>query len=59
MDEIAANAIARLTAIPIKETYGRTEIAALLDGDFEELSCVAGSSWLYPRTAWRPSCATN
>jgi hypothetical protein len=36
MDEIAANAIARLTAIPVKETYGRTDIAALLEGDFEE-----------------------
>ena len=38
MDEIAANAITRLTAIPVKETYGRMDIAALLDegGDFEE-----------------------
>jgi DpnII restriction endonuclease len=36
MDEIAANAIARLTAIPVKEMYGRTDIAALLEGDFEE-----------------------
>jgi hypothetical protein len=36
MDEIAANAIARLTAIPVKENYGRTDVAALLEGDFEE-----------------------
>jgi DpnII restriction endonuclease len=36
MDEIAANAIARLTAIPVRDSYSRSDIAALLEGDFEE-----------------------
>lgn len=36
MDETAANAIARLTEIPRKESYGRGDMAELLDGDFEE-----------------------
>lgn len=36
MDEIAANAIARLTAIPKKGIYKRADVAALLDADFEE-----------------------
>ena len=36
MDETAANAIARLSAIPPKDTYGRADIAALLEGNFDE-----------------------
>lgn len=36
MDETAASAIARLTDLPKKDSYDRTDIAALLNGDFEE-----------------------
>lgn len=36
MDETAASAIARLTDIARKKSYGRADIAALLDGNFEE-----------------------
>lgn len=36
MDEIAASAIARLTAIPKKAIYKRSDLATLLDDDFEE-----------------------
>lgn len=36
MDETAAKAIARLTDLPKKDSYDRADIAALLDGDFEE-----------------------
>lgn len=36
MDETAASTIARLTDLPKKDSYGRADIAALLDGDFEE-----------------------
>jgi hypothetical protein len=36
MDETAANAIARLAAIPAKDSYGRVEIAELLEGNFDE-----------------------
>ena len=36
MDETAASAIARLTDIPQKESYGRLDMAALLDENFEE-----------------------
>jgi len=36
MDEMAAHTIARLIAIPRKESYGREDIAALLDDEFEE-----------------------
>lgn len=36
MDETAASAIARLTAIPKKAIYARDDIAQLLDSDFEE-----------------------
>jgi len=36
MDEIAASAIARLAAISPKESYGRADIAELLEGNFEE-----------------------
>jgi hypothetical protein len=41
MDETAANTIARLTDLPKKESYGRPDMAALLDDDFEEgILCV-------------------
>jgi hypothetical protein len=36
MDDVASSAIARLSAIPKKERYDRTDIAALLDQDFDE-----------------------
>jgi hypothetical protein len=36
MDEVAASAIARLTDLRKKETYGRADLAALLNGDFNE-----------------------
>lgn len=36
MDEVAASAIARLTALPKKGIYNRSDVAALLDDDFEE-----------------------
>jgi hypothetical protein len=36
MDIKAAGAIAKLTAIETKKSYGRTDIAALLDDNFEE-----------------------
>jgi hypothetical protein len=36
MDETATNAIAKLAAIPSKDAYGRADIAALLEGNFEE-----------------------
>lgn len=36
MDETAANAIAALTALPKKEAYGRDDVAALLEEDFEQ-----------------------
>jgi len=36
MDDTAASAIARLTDIPKKESYSRSDVAALLDGDFDE-----------------------
>lgn len=36
MDETAASAIARLTDLPKKNSYDRTDIASLLNGDFEE-----------------------
>ncbi len=36
MDDIAANTIAKLSAVPRKETYGREDIAELLEADFEE-----------------------
>ncbi len=36
MDDTAANAIAKLTALPSKEAYGREDIAQLLSGDFDE-----------------------
>ncbi|ESQ88311.1 hypothetical protein ABAC460_16760 [Asticcacaulis sp. AC460] len=36
MDEIAASAIARLSDLPKKESYGREDIAALLSGNFDE-----------------------
>jgi len=36
MDDIAASAIARLTALPKKADYGRDDIAALLDTNFDE-----------------------
>lgn len=36
MDDTAANAIARLTAIPKKERYDVSDVAKLLDGDFDE-----------------------
>jgi hypothetical protein len=36
MDDIAAQAIAKLTIIPVKESYSRADIAQLLEGNFEE-----------------------
>lgn len=36
MDDMAANAIAKLSAIPRKQTYGRDDIAELLASNFEE-----------------------
>ena len=36
MDELAAQAIARLTQLPKKESYDRTDVAALLEENFEE-----------------------
>lgn len=36
MDDTAASAIARLTDLPKKEYYGRADISALLEGDFDE-----------------------
>lgn len=36
MDDTAASAIARLTDMPKKESYGRSDVAMLLDGDFDE-----------------------
>ncbi|WP_244395926.1 DpnII family type II restriction endonuclease [Beijerinckia indica] len=36
MDETAANAIARLTDLPKKESYSHDDMAALLDGNFDE-----------------------
>jgi len=36
MDETAANAIAKLSNLPKKETYDRPDMASLLVGDFEE-----------------------
>jgi len=36
MDETAANAIAKMTAIEHKDSYTRDDIVSLLDGDFEE-----------------------
>lgn len=36
MDEVAASAIAKLAALPNKEEFGRSDVAALLEGDFEE-----------------------
>lgn len=35
MDKQAAEAIATLTALPVKATYERTDVAALLDADFD------------------------
>lgn len=36
MDDTAASAIARLTALPKKKVYDRSDVAALLEGDFTE-----------------------
>lgn len=36
MDEIAVKAIAKLSAIPRKDVYGRDDVAALLEEDFEQ-----------------------
>lgn len=36
MDDIAASAIARLKGVPVKSVYASSDIAELLDGDFEE-----------------------
>lgn len=36
MDDIAAHVIARLTALPKKDRYDRTDMAVLLDEDFDE-----------------------
>ena len=36
MDATAANAIARLADLPKRETYGRSDVASLLEGDFDE-----------------------
>jgi hypothetical protein len=36
MDDVAASAIARLTALPKKEAYGRDDIASLLNQSFAE-----------------------
>lgn len=36
MDDVAASAIARLTALPKKEAYGRDDIASLLNENFAE-----------------------
>lgn len=36
LDETAASAIAKLTALPKKEAYGRSDMAKLLEDDFEE-----------------------
>lgn len=36
MDETAANAIAKMTAVEHKESYTRDDIVSLFDGDFEE-----------------------
>ena len=36
MDSLAASAIARLTALPKKAEYNRSDIVALLDADFDE-----------------------
>jgi hypothetical protein len=36
MDEMAANAIAKLSAMPKKETYTRDDVAALLNSNFDE-----------------------
>jgi hypothetical protein len=36
MDDVAASTIARLTDLPKKESYDRTDMAALLDEKFEE-----------------------
>ena len=36
MDETAANAIAKLADIPAKESYGRDDVAALFEGNFEQ-----------------------
>lgn len=35
MDDVAVRAIAKLADVPAKETYGRDDVAALLEGDFE------------------------
>ncbi|MCC8429887.1 hypothetical protein LJ725_12980 [Reyranella aquatilis] len=36
MDDVAASAIARLTDLPRKESYNRSDISALLNGNFDE-----------------------
>jgi hypothetical protein len=36
MDDTATNAIARLTSLPKKSTYGRSDMIGLLVGDFDE-----------------------
>lgn len=36
MDDTAANAIAKLTALPSREAYGHEDIAELLNGNFDE-----------------------
>lgn len=36
MDEVASSAIARLAAIPRRDTYTRADVEELLDGNFEE-----------------------
>ncbi|WP_407052120.1 DpnII family type II restriction endonuclease [Methyloraptor flagellatus] len=36
MDDMAASAIAKLAALPKKAAYNRSDVAALLDGNFEE-----------------------
>ena len=36
MDPMAAGAIARLTALPKKAEYDRSDVAALLDSNFDE-----------------------
>ncbi|WP_372423976.1 hypothetical protein [Salinarimonas chemoclinalis] len=36
MDDVAARVITKLSALPRKETYGRDDIAALLDAGFED-----------------------
>ena len=56
MDHTAAGAIAKLVAIPKKNTYRLADIANLFEGDFEQGLLCCRLFYVYLKIRWKSNC---